>query len=237
MTTTTSSTIQVRRAQDRFHSDLGWLNSWHTFSFGEHYDSAFSGFESLRVINDDTVAPARGFGEHGHAGMEIISYVISGQLEHRDSLGNGGIIKPGEFQYMSAGRGVRHSEKNPSPTDPVHFLQIWITPREKETTPRYQEFSLPHRENGRELTLVASRDGREGSIAIQQDAELALGRLSAGDSVAPVGVAQRHWVHLISGELELLGEQLLPGDGAAIFGDLGSLQAVAETEFLLFSFA
>lgn len=237
MTKTNDTTIEVRRADDRFHSDLGWLNSRHTFSFGDHYDPAFMGFEALRVINDDRVAPNQGFGEHAHAGMEIISYVISGQLQHSDSMGNGRTIEPGEFQYMSAGTGVRHSEFNPSKTEPVHFLQIWITPREKRTEPRYEELSVNVRTADQSLTLVASADGRDGSIAVHQDVDMLFGRLASGESVRPTTSGSRHWMHLISGEIQTHGETLSPGDGAAVQGPLGKITATKESEFLIFSFS
>lgn len=231
----TTSKIQVRRANDRFHSEHGWLNSWHTFSFGDHSDPAFAGFESLRVINDDTVAPNHGFGEHGHAAMEIISYVISGQLQHQDSMGNGRTIRAGEFQYMSAGTGVRHAERNPSATDPVHFLQIWITPREERTQPRYQELSVHNQKNGQKLTLIASPDGRDGSIEIHQDVDMRFGRLAKGESLIPKSSAAKHWVHLIAGEVHLLDEVLTVGDGAAVEGELGRMTAAQDSEFLIFS--
>ncbi|RYD70790.1 MAG: pirin family protein, partial [Verrucomicrobiaceae bacterium] len=215
MTKTTDSTIQVRRSADRFHSDLGWLDSRHTFSFGNHHDPAFMGFKALRVINDDRVAPNQGFGEHGHAGMEIISYVISGQLQHRDSMGNGHIIEPGQFQYMSAGTGVRHSEFNPPKTEPVHFLQIWITPRDGHTKPRYEERSMNELPADGSLTLVASADGRDGSIAIHQDVIMSFGHLASGEAVRPTTPDSHHWVHVISGKIQVHGETLSPGDGAA----------------------
>lgn len=237
MTANTTTTIQIRRADDRFHSDLGWLDSRHTFSFGNHYDPAFAGFESLRVINDDRVSPRQGFGEHPHAAMEIISYVISGQLQHQDSMGNGRTIHPGEFQYMSAGIGVRHSEQNPSPSEPVHFLQIWITPREKGTQPRYQELSVREEEGSRQLTLVASSDGREGSIEIHQNVDLTFGRLEKGETVTIDTPATKHWIHLISGQLQLLGEVLHPGDGAAVEGSPGAMTAIEKSEFIVFSFS
>lgn len=237
MTHSVNSTIQVRRAGDRFHSNLGWLDSHHTFSFGEHYDPAFMGFGALRVINDDIVAPNQGFGEHPHAGMEIISYVIAGQLQHHDSMGNGRTIRPGEFQYMSAGTGVRHSEFNPSTTESSHFLQIWITPREKSTPPRYEELSINEKATDHSLTLVASGDGREGSIAIHQDLDLFFGRLASGESITPPSSAPRHWLHVISGEVEVLGKSLVAGDGAGVTGALESITAAAAAEFLVFALA
>ena len=235
MGTETSPPIQVRRSAERFHSDHGWLNSWHTFSFADHYDPAFAGYEHLRVINDDTVAAKMGFGEHAHRDMEIISYVISGQLQHRDSMGNGRVIKPGDFQYMSAGSGVTHSEFNPSDTEPVHFLQIWIIPAEKGAKPRYQEKSILETRTSDGLTLVASGDGRDDSIAIRQDADLYFGHLGAGKSVEPKLPKGKTWLHVIKGTLEVAGERLQPGDGAAIDGTIASIGAQEESEFLLFA--
>lgn len=233
--TSTTTTVTIRRAADRFHSDHGWLDSHHTFSFGEHHDPDFLGFESLRVINDDRVAPKMGFGEHPHRDMEIISYVISGQLRHQDSMGNGRTIEANEFQYMSAGSGVRHSEYNPSSTDPVHFLQIWITPDERGATPRYAELRPDLDRQG--LTLIASPDGRDHSIAIRQQGELSFGRLAAGETLEATSDRPRHWVHVIAGSLALGEESLDPGDGAAIEGRVPALKAVTDTEFLLFSLA
>ena len=231
---TTASQIHVRRAEDRFHSDHGWLNSWHTFSFADHYDPAFAGFESLRVINDDTVAPKMGFGSHPHRDMEIISYVISGQLAHKDSLGNGRTIEAGEFQYMSAGSGVVHSEFNPSSTDPVHFLQIWIVPAGKGTEPRYAERKVTGESDHRGLKLIASPNGRDGSIAIHQQAELHHGKLEAGKSETLKCEHEKHWLHLISGEIEIAGKTLRAGDGAALSATTIDLSATSQAEFLLF---
>ncbi len=235
MKTQEQNKIAIRRAGDRFHSNLGWLDSYHTFSFADHYDPAFIGFESLRVINEDTVAPKMGFGEHGHADMEIISYVISGQLQHRDSMGNGRIIQAGDFQYISAGSGVRHSEFNPSETDLVHFLQIWITPKVKAAVPRYAEKSILEQRKSNGLTLIASGDGREGSIGIQQEAELHFGHLESGRSLVPATRSEKHWLHLISGEITLQGETLGAGDGAALHGSIGDIVAQQESEFILFA--
>lgn len=231
---TNTSSIEVRRASERFHSNLGWLDSWHTFSFGEHYDPAHQGYRSLRVINDDTVAPGQGFGTHGHSSMEILSYVISGELEHKDSLGNGRIIKAGEVQYMSAGEGVKHSEFNPSSDEPVHFLQIWITPTHPGGAPRYADRDTKplRKENG--LTLLASPQGANGSFAIRQHAELHFGHLTTGASLTPETAYQHHYLHLIKGELEVADQLLKPGDGAAIEGS-ASLKAQSESEFLFFA--
>ncbi|MGJ8695881.1 MAG: pirin family protein [Verrucomicrobiaceae bacterium] len=235
MTTTVQPKIQVRRAGERFHSDHGWLKAWHTFSFADHYDPGFTGFSSLRVINDDTISARQGFGEHPHRDMEIITYVIEGELEHQDSMGNGRVIKAGEFQYMSAGSGVRHAEFNPSATDPVHLLQIWIQPNERGAEPRYEERAVGQLEAGGPLTLVASVDGREGSFAIRQEAEMRFGRLVAGQKVALKSEMPRHWLHVISGSVAVGGEVLGEGDGAAITGSLQELAAGADSDFILFS--
>ncbi|NNC87753.1 MAG: pirin family protein [Akkermansiaceae bacterium] len=228
---TTGSGVTIRRAADRFHTKAGWLDSWHTFSFGEHHDPAHMGYRQLRVINDDIVAPGQGFGMHPHRSMEIFTYIISGQLEHKDSMGNGRVIGAGEFQYMSAGDGVLHSEFNPSDTEPVQLLQIWITPKHPGGEPRYQDLDTKplRRENG--LTLLASGDGRDGSIAIRQDAEIHFGHLDAG---AGLRIDPPHtWLHLIAGEVGIGAATLAPGDGAAIDGP-ADLASSSRSEFLLF---
>ena len=208
--------MNIRRANERGHADHGWLNAYHSFSFAGYYDPAHMGFRSLRVINDDTVAPGAGFGTHPHRDMEIITYILSGQLEHKDSMGNGRVIKPGEVQYMAAGTGVQHSEFNPSADEPVHLLQIWIQPDRKGTKPRYEEKSLAQLKSG-VLNLVASQSGRDNSIAINQDADLFLARLNSGESVAHSVRDQRHvWVHVAEGEVKLNGEVLSAGDAASV---------------------
>src|SRR6185295_13353073 len=171
--------ITLRHARERGHANHGWLDSHHSFSFADYYDAAHMGFGSLRVINEDRVQPGMGFGTHGHRDMEIISYVLEGKLEHRDSMGTGSVIAPGDVQEMSAGRGVTHSEFNPSRTEPVHFLQIWITPGTAGLAPGYEQkrFALEH--DGA-LTLIAARDGRDGAVTIHQDADVLAGRLAAG---------------------------------------------------------
>jgi quercetin 2,3-dioxygenase len=208
--------MTIRRANERGHANHGWLDTWHTFSFAGYFDPAHMGFRSLRVINDDTVAPGAGFGTHPHRDMEIITYVLSGAVQHKDSMGNGRVIKPGEFQYMAAGTGIQHSEFNPSPTEPGHFLQIWILPDRKGVKPRYEEKTLTRTKAG-ELHLVASKSGRDNSIAINQDANVYVARLREGDSIRHVLKPQRQaWVHVAEGELDLNGETLRAGDGAAL---------------------
>src|SRR6516225_5476806 len=174
--------MNIRKAEERGGADLGWLNTHHTFSFANYYDPEHMGFRALRVLNDDVVAPGGGFGTHGHRDMEIITYVLSGALEHKDSMKNGRVIRPGEFQYMAAGTGVLHSEFNPSPSEPVHFLQIWIVPENKGLKPHYAERTGTELRAGL-LNLVASKAGRDGSIAINQDADLYLAKLSPGEAV------------------------------------------------------
>lgn len=232
--------LTVRRSGDRGTADHGWLQARFTFSFGDYYDPEHMGYRSLRVINNDTIAPGGGFPTHPHRSMEIFTYVISGELEHRDSMGNGRVIKAGEFQYMSAGSGVEHSEFNPSRENSTELLQIWITPDRPGGEPRYGDMDTAHlkRENG--LTLFASRDGRDGSFAMRQDAEILFGHLGTGATLpVPPSALDGAWLHLIKGRLSLLGEELAPGDSAAIdHADQGfRLEAPEEAEFLLFRLA
>ena len=227
--------MTLRKAEDRGHAEHGWLDTYHTFSFAGYYDPEHMGFRSLRVINDDKVAPGGGFGMHPHRDMEIITYVLSGALEHKDSMGNGRTIKPGEVQYMAAGTGVQHSEFNPSEKEPVHLLQIWIQPDRKGAKPRYEEKSIVKAKTGA-LNLVASKSGRDGSIAINQDAELYVAKLAPGDKVTHVLRSQRHaWVHVAQGEVTLKGQRLRSGDAAAL-SDEGSidLSANGDSQVLLF---
>src|SRR5690242_2419648 len=187
--------MNIRRANERGHAEHGWLDSYHTFSFANYHEPNWMGFRSLRVINDDLVMPGMGFGTHPHHDMEIITYILSGALEHKDSMGNGRVIRPGEVQYMSAGTGVTHSEFNPAKDEAVHLLQIWIQPDEKGVTPRYGERSLKDAPNG-VLRLVTSKTGRDGSIAIHQDADLWLGKLEPRDQVMHGLAGGRHaWLH------------------------------------------
>ena len=208
--------MKIRKANERGHADHGWLNSYHTFSFANYYDPQWMGFRNLRVINDDRVAAGAGFGTHPHRDMEIISYVLEGALEHRDSMGNGRVIQPGEFQYMAAGTGVAHSEYNPSKKEPVHFLQIWIQPDRTGTTPAYGERAYASASPGR-MHLVASKAGRDGSIAINQDTDLWLAKFKADERISHELRPNRHaWVHVAEGSVELNGKLLGAGDGAAI---------------------
>ena len=227
--------MKIRKANERGHAEHGWLDSYHTFSFADYYDPAWMGYRSLRVINDDRVMPGMGFGTHPHRDMEIVTYVLSGSLEHKDSMGNGRIIRAGEVQYMAAGAGVKHSEFNPSRDEPVHLLQIWIQPDRKGVEPRYAEKSLTNAAPGT-LHLVTSKSGRHGSIAIHQDADLWLAKLTAGDQVAHELAPGRHaWLHVAEGEVSLGGQTLGAGDAAAVdqAGTL-SLTAATPAQVLLF---
>jgi redox-sensitive bicupin YhaK (pirin superfamily) len=207
----------IRRAGERGYADHGWLRSFHSFSFADYYDPKHMGFRALRVINEDRVAGGGGFGEHPHRDMEILSYVLEGELGHKDSMGNGSVIRPGDVQRMSAGTGVRHSEQNASRKDGVHFLQIWIQPDRGGHAPGYEQKAFPRQERQGRLRLVASADGRDGSVTIHQDASLYVTNLD-GDEQARLELAPgRHaWVQVARGSVELNGERLEAGDGAAL---------------------
>lgn len=236
---TTETTLNIRRANERGHADHGWLNSRHTFSFADYYDPAHMGFRSLRVINDDRVAPGQGFGTHPHRDMEIFSYVLEGALRHKDSLGNGSVLKPGQIQLMSAGRGVTHSEFNPSPGESLHFLQVWIQPREHGLAPSYTEWRPKPEEIDAAKVLVISPDGRDGSATIHQDAAVYRIRLQPGQTVAhQVKPGRGAWLQIAEGALSLNGVALATGDGAST-EDAGSLTftATQPTEALLFDLA
>jgi len=208
--------INILKSNERGHASHGWLDSYHTFSFADYYNPQQMGFQSLRVINDDLVMPGMGFGTHPHRDMEIITYILSGQLEHKDSMGNGRVIQTGDVQYMAAGSGVQHSEFNPSKDEAVHLLQIWIQPDEKGVKPRYAEKSLRAAETGK-FHLVTSRAGRDGSIAIHQNADLWIAKLEAGQKVSHSLASQRHaWLHVAEGEIVLNGKTLAGGDAAAV---------------------
>jgi redox-sensitive bicupin YhaK (pirin superfamily) len=209
--------MKIRRAGDRGLADHGWLKSFHTFSFADYHDPAHMGFRALRVINDDRVAAGKGFGTHGHRDMEILSYVLEGALEHKDSMGTGSVIKPGDVQRMTAGTGVMHSEQNASKTDAVHFLQIWIIPEARNIAPGYEQKAFSTEEKRGKLRLVASRDGRDGSITVHQDVALYAGLLDEGERASfVVAPGRAAWVHVASGAVELGGTRLVAGDAAAI---------------------
>jgi redox-sensitive bicupin YhaK (pirin superfamily) len=231
-----TSEITVRRALERGLADHGWLRSRHTFSFADYYDPSYMGFRSLRVINDDIVAAARGFPEHPHRDMEIFSYVLEGALAHRDSLGNERVLQPGQIQLMSAGTGVRHSEFNPSATEPTHFLQIWIQPREQGLKPSYTEWHPSPQNADDPKVLVISPDGRDGSAGIQQDVEIYRILLEPGQSLQhEVREGRGVWLHIAEGSLVLNGITLSTGDAAAteVSGTL-TLTANSRTNALLF---
>lgn len=243
MTTTTlnhgneaTTGIVIRPAAARGLADHGWLKSNHTFSFAEYHDAAHMGFRSLRVINDDFVAPGQGFGAHPHRDMEIFSYVLEGALEHKDSLGNGRTLRPGQIQLMSAGRGVTHSEFNPSPSEPAHFLQVWIRPREHGLAPSYTEWHPQAEHADAPMVLVISPDGRDGSATIHQDADIYRIRLQPGQSVThQLKPGRGAWLQIAEGALTLNGVALQTGDGASTekAGTL-TLAATQATEALLF---
>jgi len=232
--------ITIRPAQDRGTANFGWLDSRHTFSFGEYHDFNHMGFSALRVINEDKVSPGQGFGTHGHRDMEIISYVLDGALEHKDSIGTGSVIRPGDVQRMSAGTGIRHSEYNASKTEAVHFLQIWILPEQTGIEPGYEQKNFAIADKQNKLRLVGSRDGRDGSITIHQNVDFYAAALSEGESVnhgiAPGRVA---WLQVARGAVQLNDQTLNAGDGAAIVQEsFINLQSLAQdAEVLLFDMA
>ncbi len=231
--------IDVRRSEARGHFDHGWLDTYHTFSFADYHDPRYMGFRSLRVINEDRVAPGQGFGRHPHRDMEILTYVLSGAIEHEDSLGNRGVIRPGQVQYMAAGTGIVHSEVNPSGSEPVHLMQIWIRPARRGAEPRYEQRDFPGVGQRGRLTLLASGDGRDGSIAINQDADVYAAALAAGSRIEHALRAGRGaWVQVLRGEVTVNGEALAAGDGAAIRDEPGVTLSVAESaDVLLFDLA
>jgi len=231
--------IAVRRAEERGHAEHGWLESYHTFSFADYQDPHHMGFRTLRVINEDRVQPGRGFGTHGHEDMEIISYVLDGALAHRDSLGTGSVIRPGDVQRMSAGTGVRHSEFNASQNALVHFLQIWILPARRGTAPSYEQRGFSTDERRNRWRLVVSPDGRDGSLTIHQDASLYATLLAKDASVEHALAAGRHaWLQVARGVVRLNGVELVEGDGAAV-SEERRLEVTADhdAEALLFDLA
>ncbi len=218
--------IYIRKAHERGHENHGWLDTHHTFSFAQYHDPQFIGFRSLRVINEDKVIPNEGFEMHRHENMEIISFVLSGSLKHKDNQGHSGVIKRGQFQYMSAGTGIYHSEHNASDKDPVHFLQIWIQPSAKDTQPEYKDLSLAEAVPGK-MHLVASNDGRNHSIQVKQDVDLWLAKFAGGETLKlPLKPGRSAWIQVAEGTITLNGQKLKHGDGAAI---------AEETELLLYS--
>ncbi len=228
--------IQIRRAEERGHTKWGWLDSWHTFSFGDYDDPEHMGFRSLRVLNDDRVQLGQGFGTHGHRDMEILSYVLEGALEHKDSSGGGGVIRPGEIQFMRAGSGVRHSEYNHSKSEPVHFLQIWIVPDKQGLKPTYGQQAFDADAARRSFVLLASKDGREGSLQVAQDVDVWMTQLGKGERrELPLAPGRHAWIHVARGSASLNGTSLGEGDGAGI-SDEGALRLTGEgaSEVLVF---
>lgn len=231
--------LQIRRHNERGHADHGWLNSYHSFSFADYYDAAHMQYGALRVINEDRIRPGTGFGTHGHRDMEIVSYVLSGALQHRDSMGNGSVIRPGDVQRLSAGRGITHSEFNPSTTEGTHFLQIWITPRTMGSRPGYEQkhFSVVDR-RGR-LALIAAGDGRGGSVTVDQDVSLYAGLFDGDERAAySVGPGRRVYVHVARGKVTVNGNPLEAGD-ALMAADPGQVEIASgqEAEVLVFDLA
>jgi redox-sensitive bicupin YhaK (pirin superfamily) len=228
--------LKIRKADDRGHFDMGWLDTYHTFSFSEYYDDQWVNFRNLRVMNEDRVAEGMGFGMHPHRDMEIVTIVLSGSLQHKDSMGNSEVILPGEVQRMSAGTGVFHSEFNPSPTEPVHLYQIWILPAKHGVTPSYEQtkFDLDTAKN--QLMLVASPDGAKGSVTIGQDVKLYRSKLEKGKSLdLPLAEGRSAWLQVISGDLTVNGEKLVTSDGVGLTQEASiAISANEDSEFLLF---
>ncbi len=226
--------IDIRRANDRGHANHGWLDTHHTFSFADYHHPDFMGFRALRVINEDRVQAGVGFGKHAHRDMEIISYVLEGTLAHNDSMGTGSQIKPGEVQRMSAGSGVTHSEMNPSADEPVHFLQIWIVPEKRGITPSYEQKNFEDDERRNKLRLVASPDGRDGSVTIHQDVRMYATLLDGASVSHELQPGRYGWLQVTRGEVDLNGQTLQAGDGAAISGESSLTLTGREAEALLF---
>lgn len=229
----------IRRANERGYADHGWLRSFHTFSFADYYAPAHRGFRSLRVINEDRVEAGKGFGSHPHRDMEIISYVLSGALSHKDSMGTGSVIRPGDVQRMSAGTGVTHSEFNASPTEAVHFLQIWIEPDARGHAPSYEQKHFTTADRQGRLRIVASQDGREDSLSLHQDAALYAGLLAPSEgAVHQLAAGRSAWLHVARGKVRVAGQELSAGDAAA-FDQAGgiALNGLEPSEVLLFDLA
>ncbi|TCV80232.1 pirin family protein [Sulfurirhabdus autotrophica] len=231
--------IKIRKSTDRGHANHGWLDSWHSFSFAEYYDPEYMGFGSLRVINDDRIAAGAGFPTHPHRDMEIITYIMEGALEHKDSMGTGSVIRPGDVQRMTAGTGITHSEFNASETEPIHLLQIWIQPNQKGLTPGYEQKTFTTTDKQGHLRLVASPDGRDGSVTIHQDAAMLAGLLEKDDQVSYSLAADRKaYLHVARGEVEVNGIELKSGDAAAITQETTlSLSTHTAAEVILFDLA
>jgi hypothetical protein len=231
--------IVRRPSEERGLANHGWLKSLHTFSFADYYDPAHMGFRGLRVINEDRVQPGQGFGTHPHRDMEIISYVLEGELGHKDSMGTGSVIRPGDVQRMSAGTGVLHSEMNPSPASPVHFFQIWLLPAERGIAPGYEQKRFEDADKRGRLKLVAARDGRDGAVSVHADADLYAGLFAPGEAARlELGPGRHAWIQVASGEIAVNGQTLKEGDGAAVSDEavLG-LEASTDAEVLVFDLA
>lgn len=238
-TQTLTPTMTLRRSQERGHAHFGWLDSYHSFSFGNYYDPAHMGFRALRVINQDVIAPSGGFPTHPHRDMEIITYVLDGAVEHKDSLGTGSIIRPGEIQRMTAGTGIRHSEFNPSSTDPLHLLQIWIVPEAADLAPSYEQKATDLAAYPGQLRLIASRDGRDGSVTVHQDVNLYAAQLQAQDQVTfELQPGRAAWIQVARGQVQVQDHPLGPGDAAAVeHWEQITLTATSDAEILLFDLA
>ncbi len=231
--------IQVRRSAERGHFNHGWLHTYHTFSFADYFDRRHMGFRALRVINEDRIAPGQGFGTHGHRDMEILTYVLEGALEHRDSLGNGSVLRPGEFQRMTAGSGIEHSEFNPSPAATVHLYQIWLLPERKGLEPSYEQKAFPDAGQRGKFRPVASPDGRDGSLTLRQDAGVSLASLGAGTEATYALPPGRHaWLQVLRGAVTVNGTALTAGDGAAVSEETAlTVRAAKDAEVMLFDLA
>lgn len=231
--------LTIRRSKERGHFDHGWLNTYHTFSFDKYYDPRYMGFRSLRVINEDFVAPGRGFPMHGHRDMEIITYILEGALEHADSMGNGSTIRPGDVQRMTAGTGVRHSEKNPSTQERVHLLQIWILPNTEDLTPGYEQKAFSEEQRRGQLRLIASNDGRDESVRLNQDVSLFASILSEGEQIdRAIDPVRYAWIQVARGAVDVNGERADQGDGIVVVGESNlTIRATEAAEVLLFDLA